>query len=221
MLKIEYVTDPIIELIESMGDDMSIVRAARVSYAGESKGGVADKKLIRYLLTNGHTSPFEHVVFTFRVEAPLFVARQWMRHRTWSFNEVSYRYTQAPPKFWIPKNWRTQGTDNKQMSGGMVAEAQNKTLLDLYKNSIWIAVNAYETLLNAGVSREMARSILPTSLFTSFYATVDLHNLLHFLKLRLHPHAQPEIAQYAESIRGLIWPIVPWTMQIWEESWQQ
>ena len=206
-----------VQLIDHMGNDMSIVRAARVSYAGESKGDEKDRGLIKYLLKNRHTSPFEHVVFTFRVECPIFVARQWMRHRTWSFNEVSYRYTEAPEDAWYPTEWRAQSNENKQMSAGVLDSFHQKVAQDTYHKAIDFSLRSYQWLLNLGVTREQARAVLPVATMTSFYGTVDLHNLLHFLSLRLHEHAQPEIRVYAERILELITPIVPWTVEIWKE----
>ena len=207
-----------LQLIDWMGDDYSVVRAARVSYAKEGKGDELDKKLLRYLLVNEHTSPFEHVMFTFRVECPIFVARQWMRHRTWSFNEVSYRYTEAPNAVWNPdQGWRTQGTGNKQMSAGPLGVADRLIAEEIYIEATEAAFNYYQDLLEQGVVREQARAVLPVATMTSFYASVDLHNLLHFLRLRLHVHAQPEIQVYAQRILELITPLVPWTVEIWKE----
>lgn len=199
-----------------MGNDLSVVRAARVSYGNDTKSEDQDRKLLKYLLVNRHTSPFEHVMFTFRVEAPIFVARQWMRHRTWSFNEVSYRYTEAPEEVWHPEVWRGQSTDNKQMSRGTLSGDTALDANDVYEIALTQARWAYSDLLQLGIAREQARAVLPVATMTSFYGTVDLHNLLHFLDLRLHPHAQPEIREYAEAIVDLIRPIVPWTLEIWE-----
>jgi len=204
-------------LVDHMGTDLSVVRAARVSYGKETKREEQDRKLIRYLLKNRHTSPFEHVVFTFRVECPIFVARQWMRHRTWSFNEVSYRYTEAPEETWVPEMWRTQADGNKQMSDGFLDDSGQLSADEVYNYAVDVARNSYDALLRMGVAREQARAVLPVATMTSFYGTVDLHNLLHFLSLRLHPHAQPEIQSYAQKMLDLITPIVPWTVEIWKE----
>lgn len=123
--KIEVLDQGWIELVDAMGDDQSIVEAARVSYLGESKGVEQDERLIRYLLKNGHTSPFEMVEFKFRVKAPIFVARQWMRHRVWSYNEVSRRYTDEDITFMVPEILRGQANDNKQMSAGELTNSDS------------------------------------------------------------------------------------------------
>lgn len=206
-----------VKLIDYMGSDHKIVAAARVSYGDSaSKGDEADKRLLRYLLTNGHTSPFEQVNFTFLVKLPIFVARQWMRHRTWSYNEVSGRYTELPEDFYSPKQWRGQDTKNKQGSSGVVAYPH--TVRALYEDVCEEMFSTYKMLLKDGVSRELARMVLPLSTYTEMYASVDLHNLLHFLKLRLDSHSQYEIRCYAEAMKTLITPVVPWTMEIWHDT---
>lgn len=206
-----------VDLVAHMGDDLSIVNAARVSYGGKSEQlSTTDRGLIRYLLANKHTSPFEHVTFTFRVEAPIFVARQWMRHRTWSFNEISYRYKEPDMEFYLPDVWRKQSGDNKQVTEGAL-DAEKQVLASTYANAVYEhAKHAYQELLDLGVGRELARIILPVGLYTQFYGTVNLHNLLHFLTLRDHDHAQHEIRYPAQRIKELIKPIVPVTLDIWE-----
>lgn len=206
-----------VELIDSIGDDKSIVNAARVSYSGdnEERPEARDRKLIRYLLKNHHTSPFEHVMFTFHVKAPIFVARQWMRHRTWSYNEISARYTELSDGYYQPSGWRGQSSDNKQMSDGMVPLWAQANANHKYFEAMMACQLAYEQMVEDGVSREMARMVLPVSTFTRFYATVDLHNLLHFIRLRDHEHAQEEIRVYAEAMSSLVSPYVPWTMNAW------
>ena len=204
-----------IELLNSMGNDNTIVSAARVSYLGVSKGAEADAKLIKYLLVNKHTSPFEQVEFQFLVKCPVFVVRQWHRHRTWSYNEVSRRYTSEGIEFHIPEELRKQSIDNKQMSAGLIENSEE--LIEIIRRITDICYSGYEFLLDAGVCREQARMVLPPNLYTSFYAKVDLHNLLHFLDIRNHPHAQEEIRIYAKAIEDLIEPIVPVTLKIWKE----
>lgn len=207
-----------VELVDSMGSDQSIINAARVSYDGdlEERPESKDKKLLRYLLKNHHTSPFEHVSLTFHVKAPIFVARQWMRHRTWAFNEISARYTKLEEGWYKPNMWRAQSDQNKQMSEGY---AENQPhLRQVYEWTAQAAWHAYEELIDNGASREQARMILPVSMFTRFYATVNLHNLLHFVRLRDHEHAQPEIREYAVAMRELAREhVAPWTMEIWGE----
>lgn len=200
-----------------MGDDLRVVNAARISYDQVSKGEEADRKLIRYLLVNRHTSPFEHVIFTFHVKCPIFVARQWQRHRVWSFNEISYRYTEAPEEAYHPTEWRGQDLKNRQASAG-VLEGYDTQACDTFLSVAYEKAYAgYERLLRKGVSREQARIVLPVGAYTQFWGTIDLHNLLRFIELRDSPHAQPEIAVYASAMRHLIAPIVPWTLDAWTE----
>lgn len=206
-----------IELEDYMGNDNTIVCAARVSTLKKSKGAESDAKLIKYLLKNSHLTPFEMVVFQFRVKAPIFVARQWFRHRTSSISEQSRRYTDEDIEFHIPKTLRYQSTDNKQMSAGEFDIVKAEPLID----SIWKisdeAYRIYLMLLDNGVAREQARMVLPVNLYTSFYFKMDLRNLFHFLELRDHPHAQEEIRLYAQQIKKLIQPIVPVSYAAWEE----
>lgn len=210
-----------VRLVEYMGDDLSIVRAARVSYAadwrtGEDEG--KDAKLVAYLLRNRHTSPFESVVFTFEIKCPIFVARQWHRHRTWSYNEVSARYTELPEEYYLPTLDKIgkQSTNNKQVRDLVdVDKGWAEEVRDLLDYRMDLCFATYKALLNRGVPRELARSVLPLSTYTRFFGTVNLHNLLHFLVLRLHPHAQYEIRVYGEAILGIIRNICPVTINSW------
>ncbi len=202
-----------VRLVESMGSDLSIVRNARVSYDAEWRAGDddgKDAKLLNYLLKNKHTSPFESCVFTFDVMAPIFIFRQWHRHRTWSFNEISARYAELPEEFYVPEldQITTQSATNKQMRTDLQhPQAQDCANLIHSTNSASFA--AYKAMIADGVPRELARSVLPVGTYSHMFATVDLHNLFHFLKLRLHSHAQYEIRVYAEAMLELIEPIVP------------
>lgn len=210
-----------IRLFEHMGSDLSIVRNARVSYAAEWRSGTdegKDEKLIRYLLRNRHTSPFECVSFTFDISCPIFVARQWMRHRTWSYNEVSARYTELPDKYYIPnvEHITQQSKDNKQMRTE-IKLPHASTLRIMIQDSCAEAFDTYKELLRNGCPRELARGVLPTNTYTHFFGTVDLHNLFHFIKLRLHPHAQYEIRVYAQALLDLIRPVVPVSVKVFEE----
>lgn len=210
--------------IDSMGDDTSIIRNARVSYGNDYSKDLTerDKKLIKYLLKNQHTSPLESVNFTFNIKCPLFIARQWMRHRTWSYNEISRRYTSDNLEFYIPKEFRIQSSDNKQMSTG---ELLDKKFSEEYSDTIKMfcedSVQIYESMIENGVAREIARGILPQFLYSNFYGTVDLHNLFHFLELRRHPHAQHEIQLYAKAIEDIIKDIVPFTYNTWNDLMQE
>lgn len=206
-----------IELQELMGNDLAIVNAARVSFLGESKGDERDKKLLFYLLRHRHTTPFEMVEFKFRIKCPLFVARQWMRHRTWNYNEVSRRYTSVDIDFYEPLSWRQQSASNKQGSEGEVeAEAAgrlNRLLAEHHRRSI----EFYNQALEAGVAKEQARIFLPQSMYTQFIGKVDAHNLLHFVGLRMAPDAQYEIRVYAQAIfEEFLKPALPWTAEAYE-----
>lgn len=212
----------LIRLVEHMGSDLSIVRNARVSYDGEWRTGDdegKDAKLIRYLLKNRHTSPFEAVSFTFEVKAPIFVFRQWHRHRTWSFNEISARYAELPEEFYVPApdQVTTQSVSNKQMR---TTEQHPRAddwvqLIDAANRN---AFTLYRSMLGDGVPRELARSVLPVGTYSHMFATVDLHNLFHFLRLRLHEHAQYEIRVYAEAMLALIEPLVPVAVAAFKEQ---
>lgn len=219
-MKIDVLDRGFVRLVEHMGSDLSIVRAARVSYdadwrAGEDEG--KDAKLIAYLLKNKHTSPFEAVVFTFEVKAPIFVFRQWHRHRTWSYNEVSARYTELDEGYYLPvvENITTQSTDNKQMRTD-VEHPSAALLQSKIDSGCEAAFNDYRSLLRQGCPRELARSVLPVAAHSRMFATVNLHNLLHFLRLRMHEHAQYEIRVYAEAIHKIISDIVPATMRAFD-----
>lgn len=220
--KIDVLDKGFVRLVEHMGSDLSIVRAARVSYNADWRSGENEKndeKLIRFLMKNHHTSPFESVVFTFEVKAPLFVFRQWHRHRTWSYNEISARYTELDEGFYIPaaENITHQAKDNKQArtSEQHPQAEQFAAAMRIQSNA---AFKAYQEMLKAGCPRELARSVLPVSAYSRMFGTVDLHNLLHFLRLRLNPHAQYEIRVYAEAMQKLVSGIVPVTMAAFEES---
>ncbi len=195
--------------------------AARVSYAAEWRAGEddgKDEKLLRYLLKNHHTSPFESVQFTFEVQAPIFVFRQWHRHRTWSFNEVSARYTELDMGWYEPEldKITTQSTDNKQMRT-TEQHPEAEWIAEIIKSECEQSFAFYRMLLNKGCPRELARSILPVAAYSRMFATIDLHNLFHFLRLRLHEHAQYEIRVYGEAMLKLIEPIVPVCVSAFKE----
>lgn len=207
-------------LVNHMGDDLSIVRAARVSYdadwrTGEDEG--KDAKLIHYLMRNRHTSPFEAVTFTFDVKAPIFVFRQWHRHRTWSFNEVSARYSELPEEFYVPETVGVQAQHNKQMRL-MELNASEDEIRQLIQVQCQESFNTYRRLLDAGTPRELARGVLPMNTYSHMFATVDLHNLFHFLRLRLHEHAQYEVQVYARAMLEQVRSVVPVATAAFEET---
>jgi thymidylate synthase (FAD) len=208
-----------LELQDMMGNDLAIVNAARVSFLGESKGSEQDKKLLMYLLRHRHTSPFEQVEFKFRVHAPLVVWWQWVRHRTWNFNAQSGRYVEfEEDDFHAPQAWRKQSKSNKQGSEGLIdpAEAAQLTeaLLAHYDHSFAL----YQRALAAGVAKEQARLFLPGfSIYYTWVAKTDAHNLMHFLSLRMAPDAQYEIRAYAQAIyEHFFKPALPWTAEAFE-----
>lgn len=205
-----------VELVDFMGGDQRAVDSARVSFGGTSKGEDRDRKLIQYLLAHNHISPFEHSVFQFHVKCPIFVARQWMRHRIASYNEISARYTEVKEEFYIPETFRAQDTINKQ---GSVAGAKldNARLLDIYTKSIKASYAAYSEMLKAGVAREMARLTLPVAQYTQFHWSVNARSLMNFLSLRLDGHAQYEIRVYAEAIRRIFREKMPWTWEAFKK----
>lgn len=190
--------------------------AARVSYANDSKTGeskAADLKLMMYLAENEHLSPFEYQHAVLMIECPLFVRSQIMRHRTFSYNEISRRYTSQEIGFWIPSELRKQDEKNKQGSSGVVAISSDRAL-DEYKNDCLKSLEKYYRMLADGVAREQARAVLPQSLLTRFYMGGVLRNWAHFLKLRLDEHAQKETRVIAEKISSILRSIWPNTMSV-------
>jgi thymidylate synthase (FAD) len=194
--------------------DAAIVQAARVSYGAGTKRVNEDRGLIRYLLRHRHTTPFEMVEFKFHCVMPIFVARQWIRHRTANVNEYSARYSVVQDRFYRPsvENIRVQSLANRQGGGAPVDDATAEEFLR-YLDRCEAEYKTYEHLLEKGVSREQARIGLPVNVYTEWYWKCDLHNTLHFLSLRMDEHAQQEIREYASAMFALIQPIVPITAE--------
>ena len=198
-----------VEYISHMGNDLSIVNAARVSFGVEKKEvDEKDKKLINYLMQHNHTSPFEHCAITMRFTVPLFIRSQHHRHRTWSYNEISRRYTSVDMKFYSPREFRTQHNNNRQASKDeLINPCLNSSYLSIGFENAADAVSMhntrslslYNSMIDAGVCREQARGVLPQNLYTEYYGTTNLHNLLKFINLRLHEGAQWEIQQVAKA----------------------
>jgi thymidylate synthase (FAD) len=203
---------------EGQTADSAIVQAARVSYGQGTKQVSEDRGLIRYLLRHRHTTPFEMVEFKFHCAMPIFIARQWIRHRTANINEYSGRYSIMPDRFYQPTidNVRKQSTTNRQGSEGAIDAGLAQEFLD-YLNEGEKRYAEYLRLTQAGVTRELARIALPQSLYTEWYWKCDLHNILHFLSLRMDSHAQQEIRDYATAMCALIEPIVPITMEAFRD----
>ncbi len=207
-----------IGLIDHLGTEATIVNAARVSF-GKLKKEMDDRDitLLEYLIANRHTSPLEHVVFTFSVHCPLFVRGQWHRHRTWSYNEISRRYTEIDLEFYTPVALRRQAESNRQASYAD-PDFDDAELRNLIRQHNADSLALYEKLLASGVCREQARGVLPQNMMVTFWGTVDLSNLLHFLQLRDSDHAQYEIREYAIAIKQLIRPIVPHVVEYYEKN---
>ncbi len=204
-----------IELVRVSGSDLDIVNAARVSYGKVSETiSERDKKLIHFLMEHNHTSPFEHNQLSFRIKAPIYVARQWMRHRMNSYNEISYRYVKAPVEFYIPKYWRQQDSANKQ---GSVGGFKDDQITKAYGDAVENIMKLYENLMEQGVCREQARGLLPTCTYTEFIFTCNLHSLMHFLKLRLSQGAQHEIRVYAQGLLELAKSHFPVAIESWKK----
>lgn len=203
-----------IRLVDFMGSDNRVVSSARVSFGGTSKGEERDKSLIKYLLEHRHHTPFEHCYFQFHVCCPIYVARQWMRHRWGSFNEVSARYTQVKDEFYIPAQFRGQDTKNKQ--GSVAAALDDEALRKVYEASVQASYAAYNKMIEAGVAREMARGVLPVCQYTQFYWSVNARSLLNFLQLRQDGHAQYEIRVYADAIARIFKEKMPWSWEAFE-----
>jgi thymidylate synthase (FAD) len=218
--RIDCLDKGFVRLIDVMGDDAAIVQAARVSYGSGTKKVLEDRGLIRYLLRHAHTTPFEMVEFKFHVKLPIFVARQWIRHRTANVNEYSGRYSEMKDEFYTPNpnDIRPQSVLNKQgrseetLPDGMADQAANA-----FKSGQDDAYAQYQEFLEQGIAREIARINLPVSNYTEWYWKIDLHNLFHFLRLRIDAHAQYEIRVFAEAIAELVKPFVPHAWQAFED----
>jgi thymidylate synthase (FAD) len=206
-------------LVDYLGGDARIVAAARVSYGAGTKTAREDRALIHYLLRNAHTSPFEQVQLTFHCKLPIFVARQWIRHRTARLNELSGRYSVMRDEFYVPDTTRValQSEENKQGSGRRAAPQYAAQVLELLKAEQAALYTDYAGMVEAGVARELARINLPLSLYTEWYWQIDLHNLFNFLRLRLDPHAQYEIRQYAAALGQCAQAVAPLAYEAFEE----
>lgn len=213
-MRIDVLDHGFVELIDHMGDEQEVARAARISYGNsEERSLEKDMKLTKYLWDNRHTSPFEMIELKWRVKCPIFVARQWLRHRTANINEMSLRYTELDDvEYYVPEVWRAQDSRNKQGSSG-IAEDFEGAVADYYYG-MESAVSMYYALLKDGVAREQARMVLPVSVYTEFIWKNDLHNTLHFLGLRADSHAQWEIQQYAQAMIEIIKEIYPNIMEV-------
>jgi thymidylate synthase (FAD) len=210
-----------VRLVDYLGSDARIVQAARVSYGAGAKTVREDRALIDYLMRHRHTSPFEQVVITVHAKMPIFVARQWVRHRTARLNEISGRYSEMVDEFYVPAGERVQPQDtlNRQgsLESGEVPPEVRSKVLEIISRDQGSVYQSYREMLDDGISRELARINLPLSLYTQWYWQMDLNNLFHFLKLRLERNAQWEIRQYAEAIARIARAVAPLAYDSFEE----
>ena len=218
-----------IRVVDYMGGDKSIVEAARVSYGKGTKTTSQDRGLIRYLMKHRHTSPFEMCEIKLHVKMPIFVARQWIRHRTASVNEYSARYSILDREFYIPEKAAEQSKQNNQGRGAIIPGQEGEEVLNIISDFSTEAYDKYIALMNLddkgvpinnnkdGLARELARMVLPTNYYTQWYWKIDLHNLLHFISLRADSHAQYEIRVYAKKIAEIVALWVPFTYEAFED----
>lgn len=215
-----YVAHPVLDhglvrVIDYMGDDAAICQAARVSYGKGTKSVQNDEGLIRYLMRHWHSTPFEMCEVKFHVKLPVFVARQWIRHRTANVNEYSARYSILDREFYIPapEHLAAQSAQNNQGRGEVLQGEEAQRVLDLLREDAMRSYDNYEAMLGTdgqqGLARELARMNLPANIYTQWYWKVDLHNLLHFLRLRADAHAQYEIRAYADLMCDITQAWVP------------
>lgn len=221
--KVDLLDHGLVRLVDHMGGDLSVVRSARVSYnaawrAGRDTG--SDERLIHRLMRDKHSTPFESVEFQFEVKAPIFVFRQWHRHRTWSYNELSARYRELPEEFYLPdaEIIGEQSTANKQgrQAGDPSLVIQRRDERMLLEAHCARAFNLYRHLLAEGWPRELARLCLPLGTYSHMFAKVNMGNLFKFLQERCHPHAQYEIRVYAEAMLALAKTVAPISVAAWE-----
>jgi len=221
-----------VRYVDNFGTDLRIVESARISYKSPSKGEEADKKLLHYLYKNLHTSPLEQCNITYNIKMPIFVMRQFVRHRMFRLNEQSGRYTEFSDDFYFPKGWRPQDTKNKQGSietdnwnpivGSADKHSYGDCLIDItasqmFEDECHKCYTVYNKLIDSGIAKEMARMILPVNIYTEIYVNCDLNNLLKFFRLRLDAHAQWEMREYAKAMYDIFKELYPWTAEAYEE----
>ena len=208
-----------VRLVDSMGGDDAIVQAARVSYGKGTSKVSQDRGLIRYLMRHRHTTPFEMVEFKYHCKMPIFVARQWVRHRTANINEYSLRYSEARDEFYYPdpENIQFQSALNKQGRLGEVPDDLKQKVRNYFKEISDRSFEIYSELNNAGVARELARAILPVNLYTEWYWKNDLHNLLHFIGLRSDNHAQYEIRVFSDAMAKSVKKVAPFAWEAYQD----
>ena len=208
-----------VRLVDSMGGDDAIVQAARVSYGKGTSEVSQDRGLIRYLMRHRHTTPFEMVEFKFHCKMPIFVARQWVRHRTANINEYSLRYSEARDEFYFPEpeHIQFQSALNKQGRAGKVPKKLTDKVLNYFQEISDRSFEMYQELNEAGLARELIRAILPVNLYTEWYWKNDLHNLLHFIGLRSDPHAQYEIRVFSDAMAESVKAVAPFDWEAYQD----
>ena len=208
-----------VRLVDAMGGDDAIVQAARVSYGKGTAKVSQDRGLIRYLMRHRHTTPFEMVEFKFHCKMPIFVARQWVRHRTANINEYSLRYSEARDEFYFPdpENIQFQSALNKQGRLGEVSDELKMKVRNYFEEISDRSFEIYSELNDAGVARELARAILPVNLYTEWYWKNDLHNLLHFIGLRSDSHAQYEIRVFSDAMAESVKAVAPFAWEAYQD----
>jgi len=211
-----------VRLVDYLGGDERIVQSARVSYGSGTKSYRQDRGLIHYLLRNEHTSPFEQVILTFHCKMPVFVARQWVRHRTARLNEISGRYSVMKDEFYVPapEDVCQQSTDNKQGSAEPLPFEEAMEVIRQFESDYKLLYGHYEELLEKGLARELARIVLPLSLYTEWYWQIDLHNLFHFIRLRSDSHAQKQIRVFSDVLAQCAKAVAPLAYEAFEEHVQ-
>jgi thymidylate synthase (FAD) len=222
-----------VDYVSHMGSDLTVVNSARVSFGNQkTELDKRDRKLIRYLIAHKHTSTLEHCVVTYKFTVPLYIRSQHHRHRTWSYNEISRRYTDKDLQFYCPREFRTQHKSNRQASnieemidpllwheeGSQIVKAFHPPASETYREHCLHSLRLFEELVNKGVCREQARGVLPQTLYTEYYGTVNLGNLLKFVSLRMHEGAQHEIQKVAEACLEIAADLFPVTVKSYRAS---
>jgi thymidylate synthase (FAD) len=226
MKDLVYVSGGFVRLDAAMADDMSVVNAARVSFAKHDQENErtsmseVDKGLINFLMRERHGTPFEHNAFRFHVKCPVFVAREWFRHRIGSFNEFSARYSEVPNEFFVPaeSDVRTQVGKPGAYRFESVDDELSRETVELIQKNNEQAYEAYQHMISLGIAKELARAVLPVSMYTQFYWTVNARSLMNFMSLRQHESAQRDIREYANAVCELASPVMPVTFASWEQN---
>ena len=228
-MKKQVLNKGFVEVIDSLGSDLTVVNSARVSFGKRKETyDKSDRALVRYLAKHKHFSPFRHMVVQFHLKAPEFVMRQWYKHvvgiettssyptKDHAWNEISGRYTPVSD-YYIPEIWRKQSQDNKQASEGELDKLQQKRMSHLYERYLFEVERVYDTMVDAGMAKEQARVVLPLSQYTEVYWTASFQAIMNFIDLRDEKTAQWEIQQYAKCLKEIMYEIYPETVKIWSD----